>query len=857
MSIVTVSHLMPLLNPATDAELLRHFVDTRDETAFAEIVRRHGGLVRGVAQRLLVDTDMAHDVFQATFLLLAKKAKHGKWERTIGPWLYQVACRMAFKARARRAKQPIRFVTGVESSAPSFHPADSLVWAEVRNAIDDELSLLPAIYRDPLILCYLEGLSRDEAADALGCTLTVLKGRLERGRVALRRGLERRGLTLSVGLATLIPDSCVSAKASEELARLAADSVMGVPIPAALRQLILMGSSGTVLKAVTLGGVLAALLLGMAVAISESGHPPQTIDSNAKNLVHSKSEKATETEYEPLPVGAVARLGSTRFRHAGLRDFVILKDGKSVVTAGKDGVLRYWNLDTGQQIRTVSLMGYETVHRLATLSPDGKLFAAAEDWQLDIWDAGSGKQIKHFPGLEIRPSDFLCFSDNGDYLVIGDSRHNVSLLAWRSDRIDRQLPLPKTENGSDSSFHGYFTPDSSRVIAGGGWEEKLCVFDVKQLKKLLELPCNATTSTVTPDGKTLIVNTTRPGMRDSDICLHDLTTGKERKRFTVPGFFLRLTVSPDSRTLACSHSDQSCLVDLATGKVRHTLTGYPSGVDFTPDGTTLVSIEVAAAHLRTWNTVTGEEKNPLPGDIGLSAALVVSPDGRVLASADGMSKAVTLWDLSNGRVIRELPLGEIEKRRVRDLAYSTDGKLLYAVQGMGFTQWWDPTTGERRGSFQLSRPAKNALWQDPNAFFTSNYQLSPDGRRVVSLERRYDGLKVPRERTTLGMWDTSSGKLIAEREYPAPENNRRCKWLGNAFIGLPVPEGLSIFTPVTGKVQISIPDVTPNGPVVASPDGRLFAALVSARTDAVATVSVRIFEALTGRPISTIPVSKA
>src|ERR1700722_2064836 len=121
---ITVRHLLPLQNSVTDAEVLQQFVDTRDEIAFAEIVRRHGGLVRGVAHRLLADSDTAHDVFQAAFLLLAKKAKSIGWGRTVGPCLYQVTCRMAHKARVRRVRQPVRFTPVVEANAPLSHPAD-------------------------------------------------------------------------------------------------------------------------------------------------------------------------------------------------------------------------------------------------------------------------------------------------------------------------------------------------------------------------------------------------------------------------------------------------------------------------------------------------------------------------------------------------------------------------------------------------------------------------------------------------------------------------------------------------------------------------------------------------------------
>jgi RNA polymerase sigma factor (sigma-70 family) len=857
---VTARHLMPLLNPASDAELLRHFVETRDETAFAEIVRRHGGLVRGVAHRLLVDTDMAHDVFQATFLLLAKKAKHGNWGRTVGPWLYQVACRVANKARVRRARQSIRFAGTVDAATTATQPIDHLIWTDVRKTLDEELSRLPAIYRDPLLLCYLEGLSRDEAADALGCTLIVLKGRLERGRTALRRGLESRGLTLSVGLAaTFMHGSSISAKSCEELARLAAGSVLGVPIPASLRHLIQMGSSGTAMKAVTLAGVLTVLSLGMAISLSEPGHRSDATDPKPTNPADAKSEKAAETDTIPLPAGAIARLGSTSFRHSWLSDFVVLKDGKSVLTAGNDGILRYWNLNTGHQFRKVALEGRKASFRVVSLSPDGKLFAATEGNRLDIWDADTGNLLKSFPSLKITASQFLYFSPNGDYLTIGTFQRTASLLAWKTDLTERPIPLPKTQIGGDSTFHACFTPDSSRIVAGGGFGEKLCVFEVKDLSTVMELQCNAATSIVTRDGKTLVVNSLRQGVESSDVCLFDMSTGQEKGRFPLPESYFRLDVSPDGRTLACGWSDQSCIVDLATGKVRHKFTGRPLEVTFTPDGNTLVAR--AGPYLRIWNASTGQERNPQPGNFGHDSVLAVSPDGRVLASADWMSQEVTLWDLKNGRILHELPVGGNEKRYICDLAFSPNGKLLFAAQGKGFIQSWNPTTGEEKASIQLTRKDGVAAGpRDLDSLSFYHFHVSTDGRCVTALERWWSrhvgpGPASPTTFTRLGTWDLSTGKVISEYEYP--EELRRWIWIGKSSTALLGNNGLSILKQVPGKFQFNISEVAPRGPIAASPDGRLVAGLVSIPDGKPETKTMRVWEAATGRPISTIQVSKA
>src|SRR5262245_48884090 len=150
----------------TDRHLLQRFAAARDEAAFELLVRRHGALVRGVCRRVLGNADDADDAFQATFLVLATKAASVDWRAGVGPWLYQVAYRLARKARARAARRRLQ-----EGQAPLPRPAaapDDLTWRELRPLLDEELARLPQRYRAPLVLCYLEGKTRDEAAELLG-----------------------------------------------------------------------------------------------------------------------------------------------------------------------------------------------------------------------------------------------------------------------------------------------------------------------------------------------------------------------------------------------------------------------------------------------------------------------------------------------------------------------------------------------------------------------------------------------------------------------------------------------------------------------------------------------------------------
>jgi RNA polymerase sigma factor (sigma-70 family) len=180
----------------SDGDLLGRFVADRDATAFAELVRRHGAMVLGVAGRELGNTPDADDVCQATFLVLARRASAVRRADAVGAWLYGVARRVARKqylttSRRRHREAPLADLPGPDTTA-SASLRDGL------RVLDEELARLPDAYRAPLVLCYLEGRTQDEAAKQLGWSLGAFRGRLERGRARLRDRLTRRGVGLAI-----------------------------------------------------------------------------------------------------------------------------------------------------------------------------------------------------------------------------------------------------------------------------------------------------------------------------------------------------------------------------------------------------------------------------------------------------------------------------------------------------------------------------------------------------------------------------------------------------------------------------------------------------------------------------------
>ena len=228
-----------------DEELLSRFVSIgrRDrgepaeaaEAAFAALVDRYGSMVLGVCRRVLGDQHEAEDAFQATFLVLARKAGSIARREQLANWLYGVACRTALDARARARRRKVR-ERKAHAMSPAEIPASNAVdLDELRSILDEELSRLPEAFRGAVVLCELEGLSRYAAAQRLGIPEGTLSSRLARAKELLRRRLAGRGLapsctTLDAALepearAILIPPS-LAGSTIQAAARVAAGAAL-------------------------------------------------------------------------------------------------------------------------------------------------------------------------------------------------------------------------------------------------------------------------------------------------------------------------------------------------------------------------------------------------------------------------------------------------------------------------------------------------------------------------------------------------------------------------------------------------------------------------------------------------------
>lgn len=214
-------HLRKLVGGAGGEEspdelLLERFASAREEAAFEELMARHGAMVYSVCRRVLDNDHDAADAYQATFLVLARKAGSIRKRASVGSWLYGVAYRVARKARVRAA----RLHTPEESVSPMCEadPSTPVIWNDLRGVLDEELNRLPAKYRDPLVLCYLEGQTHEQAARSLGWPSGTMSRRVGRGLEWLRERLVHRGVTMpSAALAALLVGASARAAAPAAL----------------------------------------------------------------------------------------------------------------------------------------------------------------------------------------------------------------------------------------------------------------------------------------------------------------------------------------------------------------------------------------------------------------------------------------------------------------------------------------------------------------------------------------------------------------------------------------------------------------------------------------------------------------
>jgi RNA polymerase sigma factor (sigma-70 family) len=844
--------------PEPDARLLARFAERRDEEAFRALVERHAGLVLGVCRRALGPTPDADDAFQATFLVLARSAARVRRPEALGCWLYGVARRVANKVRAGRRRPRPR----LPEPRPE-PPADTAAaWRELQLILDEELARLPARYRNPVVLCGLQDLTQEEAAARLGCPVGTVKSRLARGRALLRARLVRRGITpAAAGTALVLAADSGPAAVPARLVE-SATAVTFHPAPTAaptrLADAVLRSAARTKLVA---GGAIAAILLaGVAWAAGPGrGPPPPPVVGAAPTDPHAAA--SADAAGDPLPGGATARLGTTRFRHMHtVRSVAFTADGKAVITRSWDETSRVWSLPDGRELRRVTFpflnegkadargvkwnviapdgvtgLSYTTDGRLrftdlvtgrvckeaavpefaapsafvrGAFRADGKVVAAISKGTVTLWDIPEGKVMTTFP-VPHSEGDLVLSPDGRTLAVVyrlpktATDAESGAVSLWG---VATGKELRRLAGHGDPIYQAVFSPDGKRLATGGGIQDKTVrIWDVDTGAELVRIPGPdgwVRPVDFSPDGKTVAA-----AGQDGVIRLYDAATGKERQRLVIPGqddtygpWVMSVAFAPDGKTLVSGGTEKAVRVwDLATGKEAAGVTGHQDEVT----GVVVTPDGKTAisagkdSALIVWDLATGHERARWPGHHDGINAIALSTDGKTLVSA---GRQVFVWDVATGRRVREL-VGHRES--VGAVAFAPDGKTVATACGPDHViRLWEPATG------RLARtiPLPNARSPDVVPAFGGG------GRWLVA------GSGDTADRSTY-VWETATGKAV--RRLPGV-----ARWLAASPDGRLVAvvgwaDEVRLVDPETGAEVLTVK--APAGPVTFSPDGNTLA----------------------------------
>ena len=655
----------------TDRELLCQYIRANDQAAFAEVVRRHGPMVLGTAARVLGRDPAAEDAFQLAFAALARGARTVRTESVAG-WLHRTTVRAALRLRSKRT---VPAGLPEETPGPATDPYADVAWREVRQVVDGELNALPERLRVPLVLCYLEALTRDEAAARLGWSLRTLERRLGQGRATLLARLGRRGVT---GLGTVA---------------VATAGGLMVPVPAALAEAVVRTAPRPAVPLPFGLGLAASLLVAVGVAVGLGQRPPAPAgDPPPKGTPPVAREAPPEAPDVPLPPGAVRRFGSLAWRHpGGLLEAVLSADGQTLVTVGQ-GSLAVWDVPTGRRTfysRDLDLLNvFEP--GVAAVAPDGAWVAYLSKARaaVRVFEPATGKERLAVGPLGAAPGK------------------PANLISYRGVRV----------------------PADGKTILFCD-DQTLFTYDAASGKELGKVRLPGRVIGLTPDGKRAVVhNQSDP----EQAFVWDVPGGRQvvqldgKFQKNANSWFIRAAISADGRRVATlTDLDPDIrLWDGESGKLIHTLRrAKPPGptddyrlttVAISADGKTVYAGAVSGGGgVRRWDAATGKELDPWATGFDTVAAVIAGRDTAFTATNDGL---VRRRDPATGKELGS-PAGHAARAVA---ARSPDGKAVVTSDASGQLRVWDAGTGRLTRTVTLDGKLGGP-----------SFAFRPDGRRFA------------------------------------------------------------------------------------------------------------------------------
>ncbi len=840
---------------SSDEQLLSEFVTHQNESAFAALVARHGPMVLNLCRRLLRDVHAAEDAFQATFLVLAQRPGAIRQRTSVAGYLHAVAYRLAMRSSQRRLPS-LSTLPAVYDQAAA--PPEGLAWKETLGILDQELNQLPDRFRAPLVHCYLEGRTQDEAARRLGWSLNTLRRRLERGRQLLGARLRGRGVTMPTVLVGELAISAVSVPGHLRAATLAAIRTQAVENLAA-RVAVWPSARDSTPRWFALAGkklwrILAAAALGAAICFGNAMIQPTGPDPSA--------EGPTARTTGPVQTEGVVRFGTDRYRHgAGIACLAVSANGTRAATSSgwfARESARVFDLADGRCLTTLDRNpGKET--EAVALSPDGKILATKEDTTVYLRDAATGRERCRIelPGAPNGRTitGWLTFSPDGRHLAVTPTGTVVYVI-----HVETQ-DVVGTFAHQEPVFACTFSPDGKLMATGGYDNEQGTYFarlwDVaggKERRRFSAGDSCLRSLAFAPDGQTLAGG-------GCDACLHlwDIATGKEQRSFPRIGRIIRsVAFTPDSKKVAAA-GDRIHLYEATTGKELLQIDRRAHSLVFRPDGKVLTGAVSGAIY--QWEVATGRVLTPTAAQDSAVEQILVGLDGRRAFTRDEDGD-IHIWDAKSGQYGRK-----IAAAAARGVTLSPDGRYLAWAVEDDTVRVADPSnsgwshSGSRLRLYDLF--TEQFLDQFPSVQDEASVlAFRPDGKTILALDRRT---------ATVRFWDVASGKI--QRSFPVTERTQAlpcvpaCAALspngGTLAIGYDRADNVSIMfrgVPVvlydvaTGKAlnRLGGHMNSVNG-LTFSPDGRLLVTWGENPLGSSMMDHVYVWDAGTGRAVSTLP----
>ena len=588
----------------SDGKLLDLFLTDGDESAFTVLVHRHGAMVFGVCQRILSNVQDAEDAFQATFLIVVLKASELKKRQTIGNWLYGVACNTALKARLLRQRRQEKEKTMAKHAEVDMQRKDKRT--DVATILDEALRGLPDKYREPIILCDMEGKTRKEAAHQLGWPEGTVAGRLARGRILLANRLKRHGVNLASGsVAMLVSREAVSAQVPASLFGSTIETVQAV----IANVVDISDLAKSVLRDLTCSRIKKCLAYLCAFAVVTFLVVGFTYATGGTEPM-STPAKTTLGQIVPPKEKADAKL-------INVWSVAFSPNGEYIASASLDGTVRIWNM-AGEVTR--ELKGHRGAITSVDWSPDGKRLASAGfDGTVRIWNTNG--TLKSTLNGHNGVVGAVAWSANGKHLASAGFGDNTVRI-WNADGTSRAVL-----RGHSRRVHTVAWHPRGNALASGSYDGTVRLWDANGRPygpRVLKGGGGIIYSVAwSGDGNLLAAGNHNGTIGLWDMGFAELAEGAEpiTRIRAHESYVLCLSWSPDSKVLASAGADKRIRGWSARTNFKQSLfewkghgtpeqpgnryNRYVHSVSWNPDGNHVVSGGMDGT-IRLWNVTTGK-----------------------------------------------------------------------------------------------------------------------------------------------------------------------------------------------------------------------------------------------------------